>query len=147
MNILSITDNFSVSGAIDLDSLKQLAKRGVTLLINVRPDKEAVDQITDEALEEVAALAGLRYVYIPVKSGEYPADKVTAFARVLHAEQGAVHGICRTGTRAAHLWALAQCKAGVSKSWLQQQLIQAGIDVIPIRIEVCSLSNTGRLFS
>ena len=132
MPVNTITAEFSVSGPLDQNAINYLAATGATLLINVRPDNECAGQTNDTALAAMAEKAGLAYAFIPVTSGDYPDDKIAAFATALAACDGAVHGLCRTGTRAAHLWALAKCKAGVNKVWLQQQLVQAGIDVAPL---------------
>lgn len=141
MQLRTITDQFSVSGPVDEKTLKLLSEQGVGVLINVRPDHEELHQLSDSELEEMAEQAGLAYVYIPVKSGEYPAEKIAMFAKVLAFSNTAIHSVCRTGTRAAHMWALAQCKAGVSKTWLQSKLMEAGIDVAPLLANCEALTN------
>ncbi len=141
MQLRTITEQFSVSGPIDENTLKALRKRGVGVLVNVRPDNEEPLQVSDSELAAMAEKAGLEYVYIPVKSGEYPAEKVAMFAKVLAGCNNAIHSVCRTGTRAAHMWALAECKAGVSKTWLQSRLMEAGIDVAPLLANCAALTH------
>ena len=46
MEIISITDNYSVSGELNRNTIEKLANLGVGSLINVRPDGEEQGQMS-----------------------------------------------------------------------------------------------------
>ena len=46
MEIISITDNYSVSGELNRDTIEKLVNLGFVRLINVRPDGEAQGQMS-----------------------------------------------------------------------------------------------------
>lgn len=108
MEIISITDNYSVSGELNRNTIEKLANLGVVSLINVRPDGEAQGQMSSREYAAICQDFGLTYIHIPVKSGEYSDHIIAEFKLAIHGdlEQAKVHGVCRTGTRAVHLWAL-----------------------------------------
>ena len=105
--IAQITKQFSVSGELTESELSSLAKQGVDTLINVRPDNECENQISDQMWRTLARKYNLRYFFIPVKSGYYTKTDVEEFKAALLQSSKRVHSFCRTGTRASHLWALA----------------------------------------
>lgn len=107
MSIKHITERFSVSGPVQAADLPALKQQGVSTLLNVRMEGEEASQVSSEQAAGWAQDAGLAYQHIPVKSGVYPAHDVQAFTLAIQAAEGKVHGFCRTGTRAIHLWALA----------------------------------------
>ena len=105
--IAQITKQFSVSGELTESELNSLAKQDVDTLINVRPDNECENQISDQIWRTLARKYHLRYFFIPVKSGYYTKRDVEEFKAALLQSSKRVHSFCRTGTRASHLWALA----------------------------------------
>ena len=70
MEIISITDNYSVSGELNRNTIEKLANLGVVSLINVRPDGEAQGQMSSREYAAICQDFGLTYIHIPVKSGE-----------------------------------------------------------------------------
>jgi uncharacterized protein (TIGR01244 family) len=107
------------------------AARGVTLVINNRPDWEETGQWTSEGLEKAAREAGMDYVHIPV-SKEFSEDKVAALTEALLGAEGRVLMSCASGTRSAYLWALAQAKAGESVEALDRSARRAGYSLGPL---------------
>ena len=103
-----LTDAVSVSPQISSWDLSELAKAGVTLVINNRPDGEEPGQPTSDELAAAAHAAGIDYRHIPVVSGKFGDADVAAFGDALRSTNGNVHAFCRTGTRSANLWALSQ---------------------------------------
>ncbi|HEV7659003.1 MAG TPA: TIGR01244 family sulfur transferase [Allosphingosinicella sp.] len=84
--------------------------RGVTLVVNNRPDGEEPDQPLAAEIEAAAGAAGLDYTHIPI-SGEISDDKVAALSAALAQTEGRALLFCRSGTRSTHLWALARARS------------------------------------
>lgn len=110
MKIATLTPSFSVSHQISAADLGSLAAQGFRAVISNRPDGEAGDQPANAALAAAARRAGLAYREVPVVSGKISDDDVAAFARALDEVEGPVLAFCRTGTRSATLWALAEAQ-------------------------------------
>lgn len=107
------------------------AARGVTLVVNNRPDHEETGQWNSLDLEDAARAAGMDYVHIPIRK-EFSEDKVAALTEALMRAEGRVLIFCRTGTRATYLWALAQAKAGESPEALDRSASRAGYSLGPL---------------
>jgi uncharacterized protein (TIGR01244 family) len=111
--------------------LTQAVARGVTLIVNNRPDGEEPDQPTAADLEIAAKAAGLDYAHIPVEL-EFSADKVVAMDEALGHAEGLVLLSCRSGTRSAYLWALARARGGAEPAALVRSAAQAGYNIRPL---------------
>ena len=107
MPIVHITPNFSVSGELSETEQAQVASMNIDTLINVRPDNECEGQTSHEEWEKYAQQHKLQYGYIPVSPCQYGESDVLEFNALLAKSDKGVHAFCRTGTRAVHLWALA----------------------------------------
>jgi len=108
MAFAMITDQYSVSGELSEQDFEALNELDITLLINARPDNETENQKTDAEFRVLCAQHGIDYVHVPVNPGQYSELDIKAVSEALSKAKGKVHGVCRTGTRAAHLWALTQ---------------------------------------
>src|SRR5206468_10941052 len=101
-------DQVMVSGQIAPHEVAGLAARGVTVLVNNRPDGEDPAQPRAVDIEQAAAVAGIAYRFVPIIRGIGPAD-VEAMAEALAAaEGGKLLAFCRSGTRSAYAIALAK---------------------------------------
>jgi sulfide:quinone oxidoreductase len=85
-----------------------VAGLGFRTVINNRPDGESFDQPPASAVAAAAQAAGLAYHHQPVTSGGLTVDDVLHFRELLATAEGPVLAFCRSGTRCANLWALAQ---------------------------------------
>ncbi len=110
MDIRTIDDGVSVSPQIALDDLAGIAAAGFRAVVCNRPDGEAADQPTFEEVEAAARAAGLQALYMPVTPGKVADADAEAFRRALRDLPGPVLAYCRTGTRSATLWSLAQAR-------------------------------------
>lgn len=119
MNCIAVNENFSVSGPIDAATEQTLTKMGIHTLINLRPDAEFPDRSSVPDWHKIAMTHHWDYFYLPVTSGKYSKDAVCEFASLLTEQHGRVHVFCRTGTRALHMWLLAQQLNGDSFENLQ----------------------------
>lgn len=107
---IKLTDRVSVAGQLAPEAMAEAAAQGFATIVNNRPDGEAPDQPPGEAMRAAAEAAGLAYVAIPVDHTGFRPEQVEAMAAAL--EHGPVLAFCRSGTRSANLWALAEAKRG-----------------------------------
>ena len=111
--------------------MAEAAARGVTLAVNNRPDGEAFDQIDAATLGEAAKAAGLDYLHIPIET-EFQGEKVQQLLDAMNEAQGRVLVFCKSGTRAAYLWALARAREGAVPEGLAQNAARAGYNLNPL---------------
>ena len=130
--IRRLDDQTSVSGQIRPEEVAGLAARGVTMLVNNRPDGEEPDQPAGAEVEAAAVAAGIAYRHVPILRGIGPAD-VAAMQDALHAAgDGQALAFCRSGTRSALTWALAMRADGRSRDEIEAAVTDAGFDATPI---------------
>ena len=110
MEIKQVTPFLSVSSAIQVTDLADLAEAGFKAIVNNRPDGEADDQATSQALRKAAIALGLEYRSLPVIPGKISDSNVTEFATAMAELPGPALAFCRTGTRAITLWALNEAR-------------------------------------
>ncbi|GAB2680250.1 protein tyrosine phosphatase family protein [Aliiglaciecola aliphaticivorans] len=132
MSIVNLNDHFSVSGELNKQQLSELIENGLTMLINVRPDNETDQQKTSREWKLLCDSLAVSYQHIPVNSGCYAKQQIALFKQVLEQQNGLVHCFCRSGTRAAHLWALSQ-KEQSSFQQLQRICSSKGYDLSAIK--------------
>lgn len=128
MKIVFLYESLSVSGQIKLSDLKLIAAKGITTIINNRPDGEAPRQPRSETLDKRAKELGLTYHYIPVISGAMTGKNAVDFASALNKSQGPVLAFCWTGTRSTTLWAKSQ-KGLLPADAIIKQASNAGYDL------------------
>lgn len=107
---IRLTDTVAVAGQIEPDDCAAAAAAGFRTIVNNRPDDEERGQPLGEDIAAAARAAGLGYVAIPVDHRGFDLTQVAAMAAALDA--GPVLAFCRSGTRSANLWALADAKRG-----------------------------------
>lgn len=127
-----LDDRTLVSGQIAADEVAGLAKQGVTVLVNNRPDFEEPDQPLASDIEEAAAKAGIAYHFVPIIRGIGPADVEEMQKAWREAEGGKLLAFCRSGKRSAFACALAHRDEGASPDEVHQRLTAAGFDPGPI---------------
>ena len=81
-----------------------------SIIVN-RPDGEELDQPTTAEMQQAASDCGLELVAIPVTAGAFTDQAVISFADAMQRLKGPVIAYCRSGLRAASLWALSQAPA------------------------------------
>ncbi|WP_306131612.1 bifunctional protein tyrosine phosphatase family protein/NAD(P)/FAD-dependent oxidoreductase [Roseivivax marinus] len=110
MDIRKIDDRLSVSPQITADDVTALAAEGYRAIICNRPDGEGSDQPSFEEIERAAHENGMEARYIPVTSGMVEDGHARAFDAALRELPGPVLAYCRSGTRSATLWSLAEAE-------------------------------------
>jgi uncharacterized protein (TIGR01244 family) len=126
-----LDDKVLVSGQIRPEDVAALVGKGVTMLVNNRPDGEEPDQPLGMDIEEAARAAGIEYRSIPIIRGIGPAD-ADAMQEAIKATRGKMLAFCRTGTRSSLAWALAMNDEGMSREEIERHLANVGVDATPI---------------
>ena len=108
MDPRTLSPQFAVSPQITPQDIPALKAQGYRAIIANRPDGEGADQPTFAEIEAAAHAAGMQARYIPISGGMVGNDDVEAFRSALRAMPGPVLAYCRSGTRSATLWSLAQ---------------------------------------
>jgi sulfide:quinone oxidoreductase len=103
-----ITPEFHVTGQVDHAGLAAAAAAGFRTVICTRPDDEELNQLNAAEAGGLAEALGMAFVHIPVTPGTYTEEDVASMRAMLDRLSGPVLGYCRSGARAANLWALAE---------------------------------------
>lgn len=140
MSITTLTDQYSVSAALDEAGIAAAAQLGFKSLINNRFDGESPGQAPSEAVAAMAAAHGMTYYHIPVFSGPDPSDDIAALAAALGDAPGPVLAYCLSGKRSVVLWAMAQVRTAVlSPDEVIAACSEAGFDVSGLRPQLDQL--------
>jgi sulfide:quinone oxidoreductase len=102
-----LADEIAVCAFVPPEELAELATRFRTI-INNRPDSEEPGQPSSAEIGAEARRLGLDYVHIPIVQGQIGDEQVAAFGKAVSNRRGPVLAFCKTGRRAAMLWALSQ---------------------------------------
>ncbi len=107
--VSQLTEQFSVAGQVTPDQLAELKARGFTTIVALRPDGEGPDQPTAAQMEAAARSHGLAFAYVPITAGAaIPDTAVASLSKAIADQPGKVLLYCRSGSRAARTWALAE---------------------------------------
>jgi uncharacterized protein (TIGR01244 family) len=131
MNLIELDEVVLVAGQIQAGGMADLAAKGVTLIVNNRPDGEESGQPSASLLESAARAAGLDYLHIPVVQ-TFDSEQVAALADALDHVEGRVLAFCKSGTRSTYLWALARARQGADVDTIVQRASVAGYDIRPL---------------
>jgi sulfide:quinone oxidoreductase len=123
----SLSADLSVGPQVAPEDMDRLRALGFNSLICNRPDGEARDQPLFATIAEAARAAGLQARHVPV-AAPIPEDVVAAFREATRDLPGPVFAFCRTGTRSASLWALAEAANRGTEAVLERAA-RAGYDL------------------
>ena len=132
MDLRKLNESLSVSPQIALRDIPWLAANGYRTLISNRPDGEEPGQLNAAAIANASGASGILFVHIPVVSGSIGDDDVRKFSQAAEEGSGKVHAFCRTGTRAAMLWALAE-PSSRNTGEILETAARAGYDISAVR--------------
>jgi uncharacterized protein (TIGR01244 family) len=125
-----ITDGFWAAPQLTPEDVKDAAARGVTLIVNNRPDGEAPGQPTSAEIEAAAAAAGIAYAHIPVDRGGVTPNHTKALERAMDdAPDGVALAYCRSGLRSALVFAYAEARFGKPVDHIIAEAAAAGFDI------------------
>ena len=123
-----------------------IAEAGFKVVINNRPDAEIGQDLCCDEMRAAAAAAGLEYIANPVVNGALGAAQVLAQKEVLDDKQGPVLAYCRSGTRSAIVWAMANAEQMPAEE-LAAKLSKAGYDIPGIEGHIAAIKSSGLLSS
>ncbi len=106
MNIQRFSENICITAQMAPAELAEVAANGFRSVICNRPEGEDSAQPATAAMRAAAEAQGLAFLAIPVVLGQVSDTDVAAFRDALDELPGPTLAYCRTGTRAAMLWAL-----------------------------------------
>jgi uncharacterized protein (TIGR01244 family) len=143
-----VTDTFYAAPQISAADVTAAKERGITLIINNRPDGEEPSAPQGRDIAAAANAAGIAYIAIPVTHAGFSRPQIDAMMTALkHADgkvaDGKVLAYCRSGTRSTLLWALAQAASGESPRVIAIRAEEAGYDVSPIAMMIDALAASG----
>lgn len=127
--LAELAPGLSAAGALGAADIEALAATGVRTIVNNRPDGEDPGQLPAAEARRIAEAHGVAYHHIPVTAGSLSAADVDAFAAVLADAPGPVVAHCRSGTRSAMLWGLAQLRSGADPAKAIAAAARHGIDI------------------
>lgn len=135
--------HLSVSPQLSLADIATVKAQGFRSIIVNRPDGEEAGQPTVVEMQEAASAAGLGFAAIPVLPGKATMEDAREFAAALAALEGPVVAYCRTGVRAATLWALS-VGAGLEPDAVLERIAAAGYDLNGLRPRLEALYESSR---
>ena len=121
-----------VSGQIQPADVPAIKAQGVTMIVNNRPDGEDAGQPSGEDIERAAREVGLDYRHIPIWRGPGPAEVERLREAMDECGEGKMLLFCRSGTRSAFAWAVAQSENGRPREEIERAAGQAGYDISPV---------------
>jgi uncharacterized protein (TIGR01244 family) len=107
MNPKQINSRLSISPQLSIANVGAVYALGFRSIIVDRPDGEEAGQPSIAEMREAASAAGLGFAAIPVVPGKVTDEDAVRFAAALETLEGPTIAYCRTGVRAATLWALS----------------------------------------
>ncbi|WP_416067469.1 TIGR01244 family sulfur transferase [Rhizobium sp. ZK1] len=108
MDIRKVDDSISVAPQMKLEDVHELARLGFKSIISNRPDGEEDGQPNADMVCMAAEGAGLEFRHIPVVASSIGDRSVALFGEAMKDLPKPILAFCRSGTRAATLWALSQ---------------------------------------
>ena len=107
-DIYKITDEYSVAPQLRASDIPAIAEAGFRLVICNRPDMEVGPSESTAVLRAAVEEAGMAWAENSFSSNMLTLGNVEAQRELTKAAEGPVLAYCRSGSRCATVWALAQ---------------------------------------
>lgn len=108
MEFRKLTGSVAVASQINASDLPAIAAAGFRAIVCNRPDGEGPDQPSFREIEAAAREHGIEARYLPIESGRVGDADAVRFGELTQTLPAPVLAYCRTGMRAATLWALVE---------------------------------------
>ena len=160
IEISQITPDFAIGPQPEAADIADLAKAGFRSILNARPDDEAGTYLVSSDARALAGDAGLAYAHAPTGNHAIFEDQaIDNFEQAMVDLPGPVFAHCKSGTRAAILWALVASRhrpveevietlrtAGQELDFLEQELRDAASSASrsPLRLRDDGLMKLGQ---
>ncbi len=109
--IVHLTPSFAVSPQLGAEDVMEVAALGFRAIVAVRPDGEDATGAHAATVEKLARALGLSFRYAPASAHDLmETETVSRFEAAVAGLEGPVLAYCKSGTRAAIVWALAAAR-------------------------------------
>jgi sulfide:quinone oxidoreductase len=132
MEVRRIDDSLTVAYQIQPEDVAEIARAGFKAVICNRPDNEEPGQPGVAEIHTAAEANGLAFHHIPIASGVFADDAISAFRETRQQAGGPVFAYCRTGTRCVTLDALANPDDKTTDEIIRAAA-EVGYDLSPLR--------------
>ena len=143
MKCKMLTPDLSVMPQVSESDIAELSRLGFKSIISNRPDGESADQPAWTAIAATADRCGMQARHIPIVASQVDADDVAQFAAALRDLPTPIAAFCRTGTRAALLWALSKEDLRSANERIGVAA-KEGFDLEPFRARIEHLSTSAQ---
>ena len=160
LEIVSPTPEFAIGPQLSVGDFKQVRDGGFASILNARPDDELGDYLLAAEAQEQARAHGLNYMHCPTQNHDiFEPDAINRFELALVDLPKPIFAHCKSGTRAAILWALVAVRhrpvetvievlraAGQDLDFLEQELRDSAAESrrSPIHLREDALLALGR---
>ena len=160
LEFFNVTPEFAIGPQISTEDFEPLRAAGFASVLNARPDDEIGTYLVSQDAERNARANGLAYAYCPSENHAiFEPDIIDRFERALVQLPKPIFAHCKTGTRAAILWALVASRhrdienviaalraAGQELDFLENELRESAKAVrqSPLRLKDDALLGLGR---
>jgi uncharacterized protein (TIGR01244 family) len=137
--LVPVGDRVYITSQLSLAQAPRLRWRGIRTLVDIRPDGEAADQPSSKEIGDVATQAGLSFHYVPVPHENIPPGAVDGLEEALASPEALPAVLyCRTGRRAARLFALAEASRvdGPAQDAIMEMVRKAGFSADDLQEEI-----------
>lgn len=111
LEIVNVTPEFAIGPQLSIEDFESLRVAGFASVLNARPDDEIGPYLVSRDAERLARANGLAYAFCPSESHAiFEPDIIDRFERALVELPKPIFAHCKTGTRAAMLWALVESR-------------------------------------
>ena len=141
MTFKRLSVSFSAAPQLTEADVASAAQAGFCTIIDNRPDDEEPGQPSSAEMAAVAQRHGLAFAYIPISPGVFTEADIARTKATLADASGPVLGYCRSGARAATMWALAQVGEAPAESLLKAAAV-AGYDLSAIKTRLAAKPTT-----
>ncbi|WNK00645.1 TIGR01244 family sulfur transferase [Thalassospiraceae bacterium LMO-JJ14] len=157
---VSITPEFTIGPQVTSEDFDALRAAGFASVLNLRPDDEIGTYLLSHDAERLAHANGLAYAHSPTEGHEiFEPDVIDRFERAVIDLPAPIFAHCKSGMRAAILWALAAARhrdvedviatlqaAGQELDFLEDELRESAREVSrsPFRLKDDALLSLGR---
>jgi len=127
-----------VSGSIAPADIAKARQGGVSLVIDLLPDEDAAASARSPQMQAAARDADVAFVYAPTPSSPLSPAAVEQADKALSTARGPVLLYCRSGARAARVWALVEATRpnGMSAAEIGRAAAAAGFSIDDARPEL-----------
>ncbi len=160
LEIVSLTPDFAIGPQLSIDDIEHIRDEGFASILNARPDDELGTYLLAADAEQHARANGLAYFHSPTQNHDiFEPDAINQFEKALVDLPKPIFAHCKSGTRAAILWALVASRhrpvetvievlreAGQDLDFLEQELRDSAAEArrSPLQLKQDALLTLGR---